>query len=304
MLRKLRYDIDYPPIESGAKTRPDYLARNAQLQFYVECTTANISVTEHKKKKLQSQIYDAVDKLKLPKGHALYIELLVHGTGSPPLTKITKAVHEWTAITEPGDEPGKVEHVVRMGNWALNVSLYLDNSRQRPGAIDMERPHLATRVPELAIATALETKAKHYGRQLGMPYVIAVMDVVDEYCLYHPEDAITGVVFGREVTRWNWHNEARCHHAFETSGLWARRDKTCRNQQVSAVLLFPGRSLSHLRRFDHQPILAINPKAVHPLSDAALPLARLAMQEGEWKIVAGRSIADILELPRNWDVYR
>jgi hypothetical protein len=83
------------------------------------------------------------------------------------------------------------------------------------------------------------------------------------------------------------------------NGFWFAGGEP-RNQTVSGVLVIPSVQLWTLRADQHQPILAINPWAHHPLPEIFSTLPRVVRHGSKWTSLNGTQLADILELPVPW----
>jgi hypothetical protein len=140
-------------------------------------------------------------------------------------------------------------------------------------------------------------KARRYG-SIDAPYLIVVADSKEQIVgLDSIDSALTQAVLGDEVVQWREGQPA--HLARKNNGFWWGGE-TPRNTHVSGVMLFPDPGIWGLRSEIHQPTLAINPWADHPLPDSLKSFPRFEAENEKWKFKEGQIVADVLAIPKPW----
>jgi hypothetical protein len=109
-LKNEGYGVEVHPEGEGTEHKPDFLARDANCAAvaFVEVTTFGPSRDFVGKQKRAADIYNGIDKAKLPTGGRLGLDILKHGAKTPSLRKLRDSIEKWVAgfkKIEPGDPP-------------------------------------------------------------------------------------------------------------------------------------------------------------------------------------------------------
>ncbi len=173
-LKSQGHAVDVHPESDQTDRKPDFLARDAKGESaaYVEVTTFGPSKDFIGKHKRAADIYNGVDKAKLPVGCRLGLDILKHGTKTPSLRKLRDSIEKWAGrIGEinPDDPPSKAFEI---DDWKIEIILFGGFST------DIESKHaIATAMGDVRIVSAeteirqaLSTKGNRYGK-LAAPYL-------------------------------------------------------------------------------------------------------------------------------------
>jgi hypothetical protein len=305
-LKNEGYEVEIHPQGGMTDRKPDFLARDADGApvAYVEVTTFCPSRDFVGKQKHAADIYNGVDKAKLPAGCRLGLDIRKRGSNTPSLKKLRSMIEKWArgiGEVNPDDPPLKVFEI---DDWKIEIILFGDFRA------DVDSKHaIATAMgdarivsAETEIREALSTKGKRYG-DLDAPYLIVIADCKDELQGGSRNDeALIDAVFGKVVTQTTVleNGETEIKDVRLDDGYWGH-PKTSRHKNVSGVLLLPKPHLWDLREERWQPLLLRNPWAEHPFPADFLPLPDYAVdEEGNLSKTDGRSFADILKLPKDW----
>jgi hypothetical protein len=305
-LKNQGYAVDVHPASDQTDRKPDFLARDAKGESaaYVEVTTFGPSKDFTGKHKRAADIYNGVDKAKLPVGCRLGLDILKHGTKTPSLQKLRDSIEKWAGnIGEinPDDPPSKTFEIE---DWKIEIILFGGFTP------DIESKHaIATAMGDVRIVSAeteirqaLSTKGKRYGK-LDAPYLIVIADCKDELAGGDRNDeALIDAVFGSVVTQTRVleNGEKEKKDVRLNDGYWRHAD-TAQHKNVSGVLLLPKPHLWDLRNERWQPLLLRNPWTDNALPADFLPLPGYAVDsDGKLSKTDGTSLADILKLPEVW----
>jgi hypothetical protein len=305
-LKNEGYAIEVHPEGDQTEKKPDFLARDAKggTVSYVEVTTFGPSKDFVGKHKRSADIYNGIDKAKLPPGCRLGLDIVKHGAKTPSLRKLRDSIEKWAVgigDLNPDEPPSKVFEI---DDWKIEIILFGGFSAEVESqhAIATAMGDLRVVKAETEIRQALSTKGKRYGA-LNAPYLIVIADCKEELVGgKHNDDALIDAVFGTVVTQTRVleNGEHETKDVRLDNGYWGH-PATARHKNVSGVLLLPKPHLWDLREDRWQPLLIRNPWADHPLPEKFLPLPGYAVDvEGKITKTAGTALADILKLPEVW----
>lgn len=279
VFRRLGFEIALHPTVSGATHRPDFLLRLGTAVTYVEAMTIFESQAQPIDSARLAPVLDTVNRLSSPAFH-LEVEAFSIGDLEPPVNRLYQRLEAWvhaldvSAVSGPPAAPTRVLRWRHQG-WDLRFTPIPRPSRERGpagsrtagvypggrGSIDDQR----------VIRQRLAGKTRQYGRQLRVPFVIALIS-------YRPTtdfDVLLASLFGAaseqpEMIRDRAIQRSRLG---SSSGLWLTNNGV-QYQDTSAVLtafdLMPW-SVAH-----SQPWLIENPWASHPLA-VEFPFNRVAV---------------------------
>jgi hypothetical protein len=305
-LKARGYAVEVHPQSDHMVRKPDFLARDgagAPVAF-VEVTTFGPSKDFIGRHKRAADIYNGVDKAKLPAGCRLGLDILKHGTKTPSLRKLRDSIEKWVADIpdiEPDDPPSKVFEI---DDWKMEIILFggFRADLQSTHAIATAMGDLRVISAEKEIRQALSTKGKRYGK-LDASYLIVIADCKEELVGGdYNDEALIDAVFGTVVTQTRVldNGEVETKDVRCDDGYWGHPN-TARHKSVSGVLLLPKPHLWDLRDERWQPLLIRNPWADYPLPENLLPLSGYAVDsEGKITKAVGTPLADILKLPEVW----
>jgi hypothetical protein len=305
-LKNEGYAIEVHPQNEQTERKPDFLVRdtNGAPVAYVEVTTFGPSKDFIGKHKRAADIYNGIDKAKLPAGCRLGLDIVKHGAETPSLRKLRDSIEKWSASfkeIKADDPPSKIFEI---DDWKIEVILFggFRGDIESTRAMATARGDARIVSAETEIRQALSTKGKRYG-ELSAPYLIVVADCKEELAgSKHNDDALIDAVFGTVVTQTTvlQNGEHETKDVRLDNGYWGHPG-TARHKNVSGVLLLPKPHLWDLRNDRWQPLLIRNPWADRPLSEGFLPLPGYSVDaEGEITKTSGSPLAKILKLPEVW----
>jgi hypothetical protein len=305
-LRKQGYTVQVHPACGHNSRRPDFLARDAAgaAVAFVEVTTFGPSLDLVGRSKRDAAVYNGIDRVRLPAGCRLGIEMLKHGANTPSLKKLRASIEKW-AFRQGEIEAGTTRtQVFAIDDWEIEIVLFGGFSKD----VIPDRA-IATAMGELReigaaaeIREALSTKGSAYD-PLNAPYLVAVADCKDELVGgRHNGEALLEAVLGTIYT------EVRTTEAGEQvivdrrrpDGYWGTAD-TSAHGQVGGVLLLPKPHLWDLREERWQPSIVRNERAERPLPATLMPVPGFALgPDGTVTETAGTPLADLVGLPDVW----
>jgi hypothetical protein len=305
-LKRQGYGVDVHPSGGRESRKPDFLAssNNGKPAAFVEVTTFGPAPEFVAQSKRDADIYNGLDKTRLPQGCRIGLDIIKHGAGTPSLRKLRQSIEKWAAKVgniDPGSPPSRVFEI---DDWKIEIILFggfrKDVLTSHAIATAMGDARVVS--AETEIRQALSTKGNRYGA-LDTPYLIVVADCKDELVGgVHNGDALLDAAFGTVATQVTTFENGN-HEIAErrrADGYWGF-PATARHHNVSGALLLPKPHLWDLRSDRWQPLLLRNPWADHPLPNDFLPLPGFSFnEEGEFSPTPGRAFADILGLPPIW----
>jgi hypothetical protein len=301
LLKKLNDKIVIHPTVPGTNKRPDFSLETAEGQTlcYVEVTTINPPALDDAEANRETPIYNAIDHINLPPGCILRYELIHAGTDSPPLGESIQSVKSWVDESCKQAKESPVAKRFSTTGWEIELELFaVESNKSYEHAIGIAQGGVGWIAPHIDLREALKRKASRYG-VMDAPYLIVVADskgqIVGSDSI---QTTLTEAVLGDEVVQWRQgESTGKLTHA--NNGFWRGRD-AARNAHVSAAMLFPDPGLWPLRSEKHQPTLAINPWASHPLPDLLRIFRRFEAENERWTFKDGQLVADVIGLPTPW----
>ncbi|MCA1708646.1 MAG: hypothetical protein LC808_37335, partial [Actinobacteria bacterium] len=94
------FQVTLHPDLPGSPYHPDFLLNRGDESFYLEATVVHPSVAEEAASKLESAIYDTLDRLDSP-NFFLEIEVCSRGSGAPPIARHRGKIERWLAGLSP-----------------------------------------------------------------------------------------------------------------------------------------------------------------------------------------------------------
>jgi hypothetical protein len=287
--------------------RPDFLAKDADGKSvaYIEVTSFGPGPDDVARSNREAQIYNAIDKAKLPAGFRLGYDVVEYGQKSPSLNKLCRSIETWAAARVVGyDQSNSPVQVFDAEDWKIELTLIggfkAEGEVDRAIARAMGDARQVT--PAIEIREALKKKGSRYG-VLEAPFVIAVADFNDELVGgEHNNEALIDSVFGSVVTQVTGLGtpEENIVRVRIGDGYWGVPGGL-KHTGVSGAILLPQPNLWSLRADRWQPLMIRNPWATHLMPDALLPLPGLQLNsENAFEAVEGTKLADILGLPAIW----
>lgn len=305
-LKRQGYTLDVHPACGHPTRKPDFLA-NKQDQTraaIVEVTTFTPATPEVSQSKRDADVYNALDKAKLPAGWRLGLDIVKHGEQPASLNKIRSDVEKW-AVLVAGDDPAVMPaKTFDYEGWSIDLTLYGGFKKDVPAerAIASAMGNIREIDPALEIRQAVEGKGNRYGAMTD-PYLIVVADCKEELAGGDRNgDALVEAMFGKVVTQASKNENGKLvlRDVRQADGYWGTPDAP-KHRGVSGVLLLPKPHLWNLREKRWQPVLVRNPWAERPLPDDLLPLPGFKhVKEGQYAATDGTALADILDLPKPW----
>jgi hypothetical protein len=300
------YVTEVHPACSHPTRKPDFLVKLAQGAplVFVEVTSFTPDTEERSQANRDADIYNALDKTKLPAGWRLGLDIVKHGDNTPAVTKLRQSVEAWATEAAGGDSAAMPVKTFDLDGWSIELTLYggfkKDVAPERVIASAMG--DVRTISPELEIRQALEQKGSRYGA-MTIPYLVVVADCKGELRGGHRiGEALLDAVFGTVVTQVSTtaSGKTTVEDKRILDGYWGRPDQL-KHRNVSGVLILPKPHLWDLRSERWQPLLLRNPWAEYPLPDNFLARAGFRLTESNGIApTEGKRFADILGLPEVW----
>lgn len=301
------YTVEVHPHCPHPTNRPDFLVKDADGKSvaYVEVTSFGPGADDVARSNREAQIYNAIDKAKLPAGFRLGYDIVAYGQKAPSLNKLCKSIETWAAAGAAGYEQSNSPiQVFDAEDWKIELTLIggFKTEGEADRAIARAMGDVRQITPAIEIREALKKKSSRYG-VLEAPFVIAVADFNDELVGgEHNNEALIDSVFGSVVTQVTGFGtpEEKMVDVRISDGYWGILGGP-KHAGVSGAILLPQPNLWSLRADRWQPLIIKNPWATHKMPDALLPLPGLQLNsENAFEAVEGTKLADILGLPAIW----
>jgi len=297
--------VVHPEIK-GTDNKLDFLAKDAEGQSvaYVEVTTFGPARELIGKQKRAADIYNGVDKSKVPAGRRLGLDILKHGARTPSLKTLRRKIEAWVqsvGAVDPNEPPAKVFEI---DDWKIEIVLFggFKEDEVPTHAIATAMGEGRVVKAETEIREALSDKGKRYGA-LDAPYVVVIADCKEELVGGDRNgEALLDAVFGSVVTqsRQLENGEFEFKDVRIDNGYWGM-PATARHRNVGGVVLLPKPNLWDLREDRWQPLHLRNPWADKPVPDGLMPLPGFAVAaDGKITPTDGQRLADLLGLPAEW----
>lgn len=305
-LRRCGYSVEIHPLCGHPARRPDFLAqKNAGMGVaFVEVTTFGPASEEVSSSNRYAAIFNALDKMRLPGGQRLGLDINEYGKTAPSLKKLSQEVLMWVSGMVEGHVETMPTRTFTAGDWSIDLTLYPPprggGKSERTIASSMGSVRYIS--AETEIRQALERKGNRYG-VLNAPYLIVVADCKDELSGGESNgtellEAVFGTIVdeGVELPSGEWTHRVRRL----ADGYWGRPEAP-KHRNVSGVMLLPKPHLWDLRSHRWQPLLVRNPWAQYALPEDLLSLPDYRLTDKDrFKKVEGVRLADILGLPAVW----
>lgn len=306
LLLRCAFEVEFHPDIPGVATHPDFLvSRDEQDLFYLEAIAVGNSAREEAETNRMNQVYDALNNLASPD---FYLGLRVEGAPDtpPPGARLRGEIGRWLATLDRqtiqrcyleeryGDVP---THEWAHDGWRIIFDPIPkgDEARANPSVrpIGMNMPMQATQLTlDESLKDGVATKDR-YGR-LALPFVVAIQ-VVDEFRIAKI-DVMNGL-FGPEAVATDAQGNPRA--ARVPDGAWITATGPI-HRTISAVMAWS--TLEPWNFTAIEPVVVHNPYASVPFPNDILPLAQHVVDHQKGVLVeqAGRSMEDLLDLPKEW----
>jgi hypothetical protein len=305
-LKRQDYVMDLHPKCGHATRKPDFLAKKTDQSpvAIVEVTTFTPATPEVSQSKRDADVYNALDKAKLPAGWRLGLDIVNHGDKPAGLNKFRSDVEKWAAEVAGDDFKIMPTKTFDYEGWSIELTLYGGFDKDVPAehAIASAMGNIRKIDPALEIRQAVEEKGSRYGAMTN-PYLIVVADCKDELSGGSRNgEALVEAMFGTRVTRVTKDAKGKTltEDVRRQDGYWGTPDAP-KHRNVSGILVLPRPHLWDLRDERWQPLLVRNPWAERPLPDDFLPLPGFKhVKDAQYAPTEGKALADILVLPTRW----
>jgi hypothetical protein len=305
-LKRQGHNIEIHPTCGHPTRKPDFLAKKADQSpvAVVEVTTFTPAVPDVAQARRDADVYNALDKAKLPAGWRIGLDIVKHGEKPASLNKICGDVEKWAAQVASNDPMATPANTFEYEDWSIELELYggFRKDIHVEHAIASSMGNVRMIDPALEIRQAVETKGSRYGAMKN-PYLIVVADCKEELSGGKRNgEALVEAMFGYVITQMmkDANGNTIIRNVRRPNGYWGT-PAAPKHRDVSGVLLLPQPHLWDLREERWQPLLIRNPWAQRPLPDDFLPLPGFKhLKDAEYSPTQGTAFADILELPRDW----
>jgi hypothetical protein len=303
-LKRQGYNVRLHPTCGHATRKPDFEVQNSETKpvAIVEVTTFNPAADEVAQGNRDAAVYNALNKVKLPTGWRLGLDIVKHGAKPASLSKICKAIETWAAEVAGDDPLATPMKTFYIDDWSVEITLYGGFDKDVPAErmIATAMGDLRIIKPHEEIRQAVQIKGNRYGT-MTLPYLIAVADCKEELQGSRIGDAALEAMFGTIVTDvWkDKDGKTVTKDRRAANGYWGNPDAP-KHRDVSGILILPKPHLWHLREERWQPILLRNPWAERPLPDDLLPLPGFEYKPDHFAPKDGARLADMLGLPSVW----
>lgn len=251
-LKRQGYTVDVQPERKDTDRKPDFLVKDAEGRkiAYVEVTTFGPARELIGKQKRAADVYNGVDKAKLPAGCRLGLDILKHGAQTPGLKALRRKIEAWAkgaGTIDPNDPPTKLFEI---DDWKIEIVLFGGFKQEEVPAHAIAAAMGEGRIvkAETEIREAVSDKGKRYG-ELDAPYVVVVADCKDELVGGdHNSAALLDAAFGSVITQARQLENGQ--HEFKDvridDGYWGTAGGP-RHRNVSGIILLPKPHLWDLR---------------------------------------------------------
>ena len=303
---RLGFALDAHPEIPGTSNRPDFLVYrpSGEPLAYIEITTMNPPEAKVARDRREAVVFEALNGATLPDDLRLRYQVESYGKASPSVKNIRTAVERWAMKHAEAARGGRaIRETFAVDDWCFDLAL-MSGFSPRPGGRQIAiygvmNGRIVGAVPSTeGLAKALDAKATKYG-DLDLPFVIAVFDSTDSLACFSSDfpARVAEVLFGSERIEHVGEEQPRETRA---ANGWFGLVGAPRRRGVSAVLVFPRAEPWFLAEPRGQPLLVRHPWATRPLPDGILPVNEFVIDEREGRVVAGRRMSEILDLPDPW----
>lgn len=289
ILSNLGYSITiHPELKSGKK--PDFLAENENLKFFLEATVVYPSEQQNNDGKRSSNLIQRINEMKLPKGHFFILEDITGDKSNPKINKIIAILKAFVNENAPLQSGEQIKAEFELEKWCLTISLF-NTGRDKifNRAIGMHSGGAGYIDPAGDMKKRLERKAKHYGK-FSNPYIIAIADCVNPM---NSENDILDCLIGKRNVRVNTETGAFFPER-NFDGFFGYKEKP-QNTNVSAVILYPETPYWSAKNNGAQPLIVHNPFAEFHLEHGVLNMnTRYLNEAGDLISFEGKSFKKLL----------
>ncbi len=125
-LKRQGYSVEVHPESKDTDRKPDFLAKDAQglTVAFVEVTTFGPAHELIGKQKRAADVYNGVDKAKVPAGCRLGLDIIKHGARTPSLKTLRRKIEAWMQSAgkiDPNDPPAKL---FETDDWKIEIVLF------------------------------------------------------------------------------------------------------------------------------------------------------------------------------------
>ena len=290
----------HPELPNGRKSRPDFLVTCPDgARLYLEAASASENTDQNASAEaMKALALTVLDEATHPD---FFVELSDRGDPKtqPSGRKLRDAVLKWLEGLDWGSLVGIPSEALpslewRHEDWVLAVrpipvkESARGKQRRLIGIGAGRVGWVNTWAP---IRSSVVAKSRHYG-ELDLPLVVAVN--VDTFALDSMDEE--QALFGEEVVRFSL-PEASPKLGRQANGAWIGNQGP-RARRSSGAWLFP--DLTPYSAAARRHVLYLNPWAHHAVPESFLTMPHRREREGHLDSVAGKSLAEVLDLPHGW----
>ena len=291
--------FEFQPPRQGAKSKPDFFISSERSSCYVEANVMGLKgfMADNP---LENMVFDAIDEIASETPTRVSFMADTEGvlTKTPSLSKIKSKVRRWLrdldkSTIKPGRFRSNPFMDIEDGDWRLRLQAFAYHERpldrlvggSAKGGVDTTKTDLRTNI--------LAKNRQHRG--LEYPLMIAMNT---QSGFQDPDDEVDAIFGDLRLTIRVGANSAQQERVSRGSeGVWHRHG-SIRNQNLHGVLFFRGVFPNNVH--SAKTCLYINPYVETSLPDELMQLGTACVVDSELQYKPGRSLGEILDLPRDW----
>lgn len=289
-LLRQKCKLDFHPSIAGTTKRPDFEVRQPQRGSFIleACTSTDISSGPESSPR-GDRIRDFLQHMQL-EGYRLGIDELTVGSKDLPHKALTKHINDALG-TQSGDADGivTIPPFVNADGWRIRLTAFSSaryGSTRPQGSVMQEAWRRTWTGPSYPLRDALKKKGSRYGKQLAMPYVIAVnaadvmlTDREFEETLFGVRRGVTIAGMTPSLARGFWGTESAPNH-----------------RRVSAVLFTKNLWPATVLMGQVYAFLYLNPWADRPYEGLLTELPSMRFENGAVRHYSGALLHELMNL--------
>lgn len=301
------FELEPHPTIDGTSKRPDFLVKGHGIEFYLEVKeSTDKSDAEKSLENRKKELYDQINKTNSPNFFLYIKELYLKTNNQPKGRKVIGYLENELSKYDPDEitqnlQDNNFEHYVTLNYEDVDLKLTISLMPKAPNYGEKEGTEPIGIYPITtiwggsfrSIKKAIEKKSKYYGI-LNKPYLICINSTSDRTTDHH--EVMSGLFGSQKFTFSTEPNKRDEKWTRVLDGVFLN-SKGPKLTRVSAILI-TNVHLANLHIANHW--LVKHPFAKQEMDFSKINTRKIIVDGNQIKIVSGKTITEILEIPDNW----
>lgn len=306
LFRELGFNITVHPEIKNTQKRPDFLMQKSGIEFYLEAKEAKeVSAAQQAQKNRYDQVYDSLNKLKIPNYLLKIDKLILKSDKQPSITKYAEKIENEIAKHDPDLVTNQIlkyglnaSPKITLDNSDLMLQLTLipkdpDKRNDKSRAIGIYPFESNFSGDETYLRKSFSKKANRYG-VLDKPYIIGINALSHTFI---GDYDINNLIWGSLAVSWSTDPNIDDLNPIRMPDGLFRNTQGSTYKNVSAILIT---NIMEYNLAVSNYWLIKNPNARQEIDLDKVGLSYESVIDNKISKKAGKSIGEILQISNDW----